>query len=77
MKVAKVTRSYIKWRELEINPNQGSDIQSELDDKLLARTMHWKVVLQHLLSVTLFLAERGFPFGEESSKIEDRYKRIF
>lgn len=51
--------------------NKASDIRSQIDQEVAGRTKYWKDLFQRLLSVTLFLAERGLPFRGESSKIGD------
>lgn len=63
--------SYIQWRELERRLNETSDIHSQLDSELASRTKYWKEIFQRLLSVVMFLGERGLAFRGTSERIGD------
>lgn len=62
---------YIQWRELERRLSDGSDIHSQLDSELASRTKYWRDIFQRLLSVVMFLGERGLALRGTSEKIGD------
>lgn len=70
-------KCYIEWRAVEIRVKEGTDIQSHLDEELTQRKKYWQELLQRLLAVILFIAERGLPFRGESSKLGDPHNGNF
>lgn len=63
--------SYIQWRELERRLSGTSDIHSQLDSELASKTKYWRDIFQRLLSVVMFLGERGLALRGTSEKIGD------
>ncbi|KAG8176120.1 hypothetical protein JTE90_025578 [Oedothorax gibbosus] len=51
---------------------EGKDIRKQNDTEMINRETYWKDIFRRLLSITLFLSERGrLPFRGSSSKIGD------
>lgn len=64
-------KCYIEWRALEMRLKKGIYIQTQLDKECVHKKRYWQHLRESLLSVILFLAERGLPFRGDSSKIGD------
>lgn len=60
---------YIKWRELENRLNQGTGIYSQLGSDIAEKVTFWRDLFRRILSVVLFLSERGLGFRGTSNKI--------
>lgn len=56
---------------------KGTDIQTQLDKECVYKKRYWQDLLERLLSIILFLAERGLPFRGDSSKIGDAHNGNF
>ena len=68
-------RCYIKWRELERRINENSEIHSQLNENLTQNVKRWRDIL--ILSIILFLGERGLVFRGSSDKIGDPHNGNF
>ena len=64
-------KCYIQWRDTERRFLQGTDIRSQIDKEIATKEKYWRDLLHRILSVILFLGERGLAFRGTSNKIGD------
>lgn len=59
-----------KWVEMEVRLNSGQTLDRELQRHYDSEKLHWRNVLERLLSVVQFLAQRNLAFRGTSEQLE-------
>ena len=60
---------YAKWRMLQFSQKQAVGIDDQLQLNMSSNIAKWTAILERILHVVLFLAERGLAFRSESNSI--------
>ena len=70
-------KCYLAWRELERRISTDTGINKFLDNSLLSEAARWKLSLERIIDVVLFLGERGLSFRGSSQRIGDLHNGNF
>lgn len=68
----KHAEAYLKWIEMEHRLKAGQLMDKELQRQFNAEKIHWRNVLQRLLAIVQFLAQRNIAFRGTSDKLDDQ-----
>ena len=63
--------SYVKWRMLQFNHSQAAGVDDQLQSNISSNIATWTAILERILHVVMFLAQRALPFRGDSDLIGD------
>ena len=66
-------KCYLAWRELQRRLEADADVDLLLEKSVLSEAERWKMLLQQILDVVMFLGERWLAFRGDSEKIGDTH----
>jgi len=69
---AKHIEAHQNWLEVERRLQINQTLDKELERQISAEKVHWQNVLERLLAIVKFLAERNLAFRGTSDKLDDR-----
>ena len=70
-------KCYLAWRELQRRLGADADVDLLLEKSVLSEAERWKMLLQQILDVVMFLGERWLAFRGDSEKIGDTHNDNF
>ena len=70
-------KCYLAWRELQRRLEADADVDLLLKKSILSEAERWKMLLQQILDVVMFLGERWLAFRGDSEKIGDTHNDNF
>lgn len=60
---------YVKWRLLQFNHSQAAGVDDQLQSNILSNIATWTAILERILHVVMFLAQRALPFRGDSDLV--------
>ena len=70
-------KCYLAWCELQRHLEADADVDLLLEKSILSEAERWKMLLQRILDVVMFLGERGLTIRGDSEKIGDAHNGNF
>jgi len=67
------TKCYLAWRELQRRLEADADVDLLLEKSILPEAERWKILLQRILDIVMFLGEQRLAFRRDSEKIGDTH----